>query len=567
MAARGKKQRRQERRTSAAEPVHAAPVAASAASTTRPRLPAPLALLLAAAGILALCAWMRLEAPAPWSYDEYYHLGLARELRADWHMHTFWWTPFSTLFDRFVDSTPIFHLLLAPLATLPLERASALGVLAGQLFVVAAFAWALWSLRVPRAWWFLLALPATGTLFLQRLEMLRPHAWLIGFTVLVVALLVERRRVALAVACAVFGLTHTGGWIAIAFAVLWAVAGIVARDDEEPGVAAAAGAVLPERRTAATAASGRLLLDRVRWQPVVAAAGGWLVGQLAHPQLPDNFRLFLIANFLVPFQASGAGDAALQSQLGTELFPPEAWIVAGRWPTYVAAALLVGALVRWPALRTRATITAALPALAFLLVGTFRIRRFLELGEPLVLLALAMVAREWVRGGVRPPPAWARRVLAAITAVALFATVQGVRAQGYGRHSGPLAMARWLGEHGQPGERVFTAQWADSAPLFYAAPQLQSLFALDPTVFYTKDPKLFERYVAVVQGRDREPARTIRETFGARWVTLWRMPAYQQLALQLWQGGGAKEAYSDADYLVLDLGPGKVHPRSTPSGR
>jgi hypothetical protein len=154
---------------------------------------------------------------------------------------------------------------------------------------------------------------------------------------------------------------------------------------------------------------------------------------------------------------------------------------------------------------------------------------------------------------VPAPPAWARKALAAATGLALLFTVLGLLGQGYGLSSAPLAMSRWLGEHGRAGERVFTAQWADSAPLFYAAPQLQSLVALDPTVFYAKDPAAFARYVAVVQGRDRDPARTIRERFDARWVTVWRMPAYQQLALQLWRSG-ARPVYDDASYLVLDLG-------------
>src|SRR5438552_8914574 len=122
-----------------------------------------------------LCAWLRWEAPFPWSYDEYYHLGLAREMRSHLRIESFRWAPFSTLFDQFVDSTPLFHLLLMPIATLPLPVAGALGTLLGQLFVVGAFAWALWSLQVPRPWWFLLALPALGTMLLHRLEMCRPQ--------------------------------------------------------------------------------------------------------------------------------------------------------------------------------------------------------------------------------------------------------------------------------------------------------------------------------------------------------------------------------------------------------
>ncbi len=171
-----------------------------------------------------------------------------------------------------------------------------------------------------------------------------------------------------------------------------------------------------------------------------------------------------------------------------------------------------------------------------------------------MLLALAIVVREGALRGLAPPPGWARKTLGAATAVGLLATVVSLLQQPYGTHSAPLAMARWLGKHGNKGERVFTAQWADSSPLFYAAPQLQSLVALDPTVFRAKDPRLFERYVAVVQGRDPDPAGTIREEFGCRWVTLWRMPNYQDLALQLWRAPGVTAVYDDQDYLVLDLG-------------
>jgi len=115
-------------------------------------------------------------------------------------------------------------------------------------------------------------------------------------------------------------------------------------------------------------------------------------------------------------------------------------------------------------------------------------------------------------------------------------------------------MARWLGEHGRPGERVFTAQWADSAPLFYSAPRLQSLVALDPTLFFAKDPRLFQEYVDVVQGRRPEAARIIRERFGARWVTIWQAPVYRRFAENLIAAPGVRLVYTDPDYLIADLG-------------
>ena len=119
--------------------------------------------------------------------------------------------------------------------------------------------------------------------------------------------------------------------------------------------------------------------------------------------------------------------------------------------------------------------------------------------------------------------------------------------------SAPIGMATWLKEHGAAGERVFTAQWGDSAPLFYFAPQIQSLVALDPTAFYIKDPQLFAAYVNVVSGQDLDPARTIRERFGARWVTI--PPAfYPQLLNRIAHSPGVQALYGDESYLVVDLG-------------
>jgi hypothetical protein len=508
------------------------PAEATVAAVSRPERIPPLAkLLLACAAVLALLVWVRVTAPQPWSYDEYYHLGLAREMRSDFRMETFRWTPFSILHDHFVDGAPLFHVLLMPLAGLPLERAGLLGALLGQVFMVGVFAWALWWLRVPRPWWFVLALPALGPLFVMRMEMLRPHVWLIGFSVLVVALLVSGRWKLLFPVCAIFGLTHTGGWIAIPLAVLWSVSGLAAAPGE------------PDRR-------------RIPWQPIAAAAGGWLLGQLLHPEVPANFRLFVMSNFVIPFQATSAGDAALRSQLGTELAPPEFVVLLDQWTAFIAPAIVLTSLIFQPRLRTRATLTAGAVSIAFLLAGSFVIRRFFELGAPLAVLALALVLRERRDRGLLPlAPKWGRVMAAVAIVLGTLGTLSAMRAYGFGQTSAPREMARWLGEHGAPGERVFTAQWADSAPLLYSAPQLQSLVALDPTVFYAKDPALFQAYVNVVQGNNPDPARTIRQRFGARWVTIWKMPTFQTFARQLGLAPGVRLAYSDNDYLVVDLGP------------
>jgi len=176
---------------------------AAAAVETPERISPAVGLALASVAVVLVFFAQRLQNPHPWSYDEYYHVGLAREmLTSGLRISSFRWTPFSITYDHFADGGPLFHLLLMPFARLPLETAALLGVLLGQIFMVGSFAAALWIVRAPRPGWFVLGLGALGTLFAQRMEMCRPHVWLIGFTVLAAALLVERRWKALFAVCA-----------------------------------------------------------------------------------------------------------------------------------------------------------------------------------------------------------------------------------------------------------------------------------------------------------------------------------------------------------------------------
>jgi len=71
--ARAKKERRSQK---AAEP----PSAAVAAR--RERIPPLAKLILASLAVVGLFYLLRALAPLPWSYDEYYHLALAREMRS-----------------------------------------------------------------------------------------------------------------------------------------------------------------------------------------------------------------------------------------------------------------------------------------------------------------------------------------------------------------------------------------------------------------------------------------------------------------------------------------------------
>ena len=541
-----------------------------------------------------------MAAPAPWSYDEYYHLGMARELRSHFPLRSFPWTPFSLVSEHFADGVPLFHLALMPFAGWPLERAGLAGVLLGQIFVLTCLGVALWRLRVPRAWAFMLGMATLGSLFAMRFDMCRPQLLLVGFSLLFLGLLVSGARPwALAIVAAVFGLAHAGGWIVIFYTAVWEVAGLLmpalsgtARGasggtTSKPGPTGKFGQTGkpgPRLRSPATTSTKALSAKtalasqsaapdqgasrppsgfrRLSWRLLLWVAAGWLAGQLIHPNFPYNLRLMALANLVVPFEASPAGNEALRTQIGEELAPPGLGLLAEQWTIFLAPLVVAVLLLRERRLRTRATLTTALVALAFLLLGSVMLRRMLEVGAPLAILALAALAAERRRlgpGGPGGPSggllgSWTAWAAAGTLVVGSLWTAQTVRVYGFGNASAPQEMARWLGEHGNPGERVFTAQWADSAPLFYSAPRLQSLVALDPTLFFAKDPRLFQLYVDIVQGRQPDAARLIRQRLGARWVTLWQAPVYERFAEQLVATPGVRLVYRDPYYVIADLG-------------
>lgn len=479
-------------------------------------------LLAAGAVVLAFFAALRIGVELPWGYDDYYHLGLARELGRHFPLRSFPWTPFSVLAEHYADKEILFHIVLIPIARLPLGTAALIGALLGQAFLVGSVAWFLRSQRVPAGW--LLALAVLGPFFLLRIEQVRPHVWMLGFCALVLGLLFRGARPwVLALVCAVFGLTHTAGWVAIPFAVAWSVAGRLAGEER-----------------------------RFRFLPVLAAAGGWLLGQLVHPNLPNNFWLLWTQNVVVPLASAGAETRSLKEALGLELQAPTLSWLLQQWPAFLAPILAVTLLVRRPAARTPAALTATGLSLAFLLAGSLLLQRLVEVGAVLGILAAALAAGESARR-FRTPAAVALALAAAWTVWQVRDFGRGdLRPLGNAR---PLAMARFLGENGRPGDLVFTAQWADSAPLFYAAPQLRSLVALDPTFFHARDPRLFDRYWAIAHGRSGDPVGEIQRRFHARYVTIWKAPGFRPLALQLRRDGRAWMVFEDMGYEVWELAP------------
>jgi hypothetical protein len=68
------------------------------------------------------------------------------------------------------------------------------------------------------------------------------------------------------------------------------------------------------------------------------------------------------------------------------------------------------------------------------------------------------------------------------------------------------------------GAQVFTCGWGETGVLFNALPERRFMVALDPSLFWSKDPALYRRWVELVQRPPRDVARIIRRTFDAQWA-------------------------------------------------
>jgi hypothetical protein len=493
-------------------------------------------LWLAASAVLAILvsSWWRIVAPAPRSYDEYYHLALSRMIAADGFPDAFPATPWSIFGARFVDKEPLFHLLGMPFAGGAIEAA---GLSVDLLCLVAFFTVAALYLRrasASHAALLVTSFLALGSLFAFRLAMARPHQLLLILSTALLLVLTttrdpERPRVlvALAAISAAAGLGHTAGWIGIGLAGFWGTCG--ALTDRAGG-------------------------DRgLRWKPAAAIAVGWLAGQLVHPNFPGNFRLHWLQGFVIPFQAAGRGNADLEAVIGQELTPLATSELLRQAMAFVPLGLAIVTLIRHPKARTRSALTVTAASAAFLSVSAWRFQRLFELGAPLGVFALALTLGA---AEIR----WSRRQKLVGAALVVLGTL--ISQRGLIRTtqitSPPRAMADWVAAHAAPGDRVFTAQWADSAPLLHAAPRVVSMVTLDPTFFWLHDAEAFALFVRTGFGRTSEPARAIRERFGARWVTIPKLPTYETLARQLAASGPteALQVYDDPFYQVWDVRPG-----------
>ena len=464
--------------------------------------------------LVAVSAGIQAWTIAPVDADMAYHVAVGRLIREHGILRSFPWTPFSWLADHYADKELLYHLLLVPLAGLPwITAAKIVGALSGAVALLALYG----VLRAEgvrlAGLWALFPLVACDA-FLWRFGLGRSFLLSIALGAVVLWAAARERALPLAVASALYPWTYVAWFLPLALA----------------GLAEAA----------------RFLgTGRVRWRTFALVAGPLALGVLLHPNGWNLLRLTWIVSVEVLVRGAWGGREGLD--LGLEFLPfsAEQW---ARWLLACVAMTLAALALSWRQRRADPTgLAFALAAAAFGLL-TVRSARFNEYFVPFSVAAFALASRHLRRRWLLPAAAAATL---AYTAVPLWETMQGLRRR---TDLIPPPLVETLQQRIPPGAQVYTCDWGTTGLMMLALPERRFMVALDPTLFYVKDPELYRLWFAIPRRPPPEVAQVIRSRFGARFVMcLWDQP-YRRFFDQLVFEPGVQTVLVDEEWNVYDLG-------------
>lgn len=415
----------------------------------------------------------------PYDADTAYHVAVGRLIREHGILHAFPWTPFSWLSDHYADKEMLFHLLFVPLAALSwVTAAKIVGTVAGAAALL-SFYLVLRAEGVRFAGvWAVIPLVASDV-FLFRFSLVRPHVLSIALSVVVLWAAARGRLVLLAAASAVYPWAYVAWQLPLVLVAIAEAARLFAR-------------------------------ERLRWQPAAAALAGIAVGVALHPNATDLVRLNWLVMVDVLFTSAWSGTGKVLD-LGGEFEP----FAIAQWLTWLLAAAAMTAAAIALAWRERRSgslpLAFALGALAFGAL-TVRTARFAEYFIPFSVVALALASRSirW-----RWFPAVVAAACIAYSAKPISETLHGL---GERSERIPPELAAWLQSRIPVGAQVFTCEWGHTGTLMLALPDRRFIVALDPTLFYAKDPELYRVWIRLQREGPPGTAAAIRERFGAKYV-------------------------------------------------
>jgi hypothetical protein len=466
--------------------------------------------------LFLLCAGvLQLSIPYPYDADTGYHFAAGSLIGEHGLLTSFPWLTFSWMSDHYADKELLFHLLFVPLSGRDFTTASrVVGTLCGAGILASIYV-VLRSERIRMAGiWALLPL-ALSSSFTYRFAQVRPHLLSISLAILLLWAIARSKLVLAVIVSIIYP------WAYVAF---WQIPLLLL-------LAAEAGRFLHQKRVA--------------WKPALAVLVGIAAGVLVHPNAGNLLQLNWIvqSNILV----QNAWGATAGFELGQEFDPPTLTL----WLTRLLPATLLvlfALVIGWRRReRDNLPLAFALAAIGFGVL-TARTYRFVEYFVPMAAIAgaFAFDVLSW-----RVPAA----ILSAagVMYTAAFGLADYLALTRRGVDISPSLAGR-LRSNIPPDAQVFTPDWQMTGTYMMALPERKFIVALDPTLFYVKNPELYALWYRISRDAPPNLGMVIRHFFKARYVLFFERPEFASLLSRLETDPSVRLLLRTRIMYLFDLG-------------
>jgi hypothetical protein len=306
----------------------------------------------------------------------------------------------------------------------------------------------------------------------------------------------------------------------------------------------------------ATEAARLLSGERIHWKPIAIVIAGITIGLALHPNTYNLIQINWIHMSDILFQKAWGKQFM---NLGKE-FNPYPLVDWGRYLVVIVIMMGVALVLSWRHRRSSPVPFAfALASLTFGLL-TVRSLRFLEYFVPFSVAALAL-ASSHLRWRFLPQ---ALLILSLLYTIALGTEPYRNLSVKHKAHIDP-EIARFFSQKIPVGSQVFTTGWDYTGNLMLALPERYFIVAADPTLFYKKDPKLYDIWYRIPLDAPIDSVEAIRLLFKSRFVISLNFTAYWPFFDTLRSDPTVKTLFANEKWLLFDLGDSRSGPMPLPS--
>lgn len=471
--------------------------------------------------------------------DGYYHIKFASLMGTEGIKPNFPWLPLTILNAReFYDHHFLFHILLIPFTKGDLIQGAKLASVFYASLAFLSVWWLLRNQKIPYAWLWALGLFAISEAFLYRMNMPRAQSLSLIFLVLGMNFLLLKKYKYLMPLSFLFVWTYDGYPLILVLSGVYVI-------------------------------SVWLIERKLTFEPILYTGAGVLLGLLINPYFPHNI-IFSIRHILPKL------NEATSLRVGNEWYPYDTNQLLTNSPLALVA-FLSGVLALGLQNRRIDARTFFLLLLTFIFgFMLFQSRRFIEYFPAFALIFTAfawtsLITEKKVEKGELMPlsdkknPEDSRiykrfsrvwlpiNILSLAILVGSWISINGTQANL--RDSKPAdryaQAALWLEENTSRGERIFQTDWDDFPRLFIHNTWNTYLVGLDPTYFQIKEPELFDLWVDITQGKEKNPSKLIRNSFASNYV--FTDLKHNKFIDRADEDQGLVEVYRDEDAIIYHV--------------